>query len=597
LPEKLPTESRHEAVKATSVVCNPLDIAYQFQDFSHLTGDARRAVFREGADPSVVRFKGHFYMFVSMTRGFWHSVDLAKWKFQPSDKLQALDYAPDVREIDGALYISASRRNRVCPFFRSENPLEDDFTEIAPGTFSFWDPNLFQDDDGKVYFYWGCSSETPLYGTEMDSSTFTPLGERQELFFSDTQHRGWEQTGENNAATVRREDDERPLYPANGNPYIEGAWMTKRGGTYYLQYAAPGTEFNTYADGYFTSASPLGPFDYSSQSPFSSKPGGFIAGAGHGSTFEDEYGNWWHAATMRVSINHPFERRVGIFPAGFDEDGVLFCNQNFADYPMRIPAGKFDPWLDVSAGWMLLSLNSTTHSSSALPEHGPELAVNEDIRSWWVAGSADPGEWLETDLGRAKTIHAIQVNLADHDLAGYAPVTNDGTVQGPHSRSIDATKHPTELLIETSLDRETWQVVVDSRGTAAEHPHGFVVLDNPHQAQYVRVIAGVMPYGAPFSVSGLRVFGLADGPAPDVPRVSAERLDTLTARIEWPPVNGAQGYNVRWGNHPGKLYHSWLTYGETRLDLRSLNADQPYWISVDSFNESGITMGAQSVKI
>jgi xylan 1,4-beta-xylosidase len=596
LPEQHPAESRHKEIKATSVVCNPVDIAYQFQDFSHVTGDARRAVFREGADPSVVRFKGQFYMFVSMTRGFWHSGDLSKWEFRPSDKLQALDYAPDVREIDGALYISASRRNRVCPFLRSENPLEDDFTEIAPGTFAFWDPNLFQDDDGKVYFYWGCSSETPLYGTEMDTSTFTPVGEMQELLFSDAKHRGWEQPGENNFAPVQRED-ERPLYPVKGDPYIEGAWMTKRGATYYLQYAAPGTEFNTYADGYFTSANPLGPFDYSCQSPFSLKPGGFVTGAGHGSTFSDAYGNWWHAATMRVSVNHPFERRVGIFPAGFDDDGVLFCNQNFADYPMRIPAGKFDPWLDVSPGWMLLSLNSTTVSSSALRAHTAELAVNEDIRTWWVAGNAEPGEWLETDLGRAKMVHAIQVNLADHDLAGYAPATSGGTVQGPHSRAIDATKHPTELLIETSLDRETWQVIVDSRGTAAERPNGFFVLDNPHQAQYVRVTGGVMPYGAPFSVSGLRIFGLADGAAPDVPDVSAERLDTLTARIEWPPVNGAQGYNVRWGNHPDKLYHSWLTYGETRLDLRSLNADQPYWISVDSFNDSGITMGGQSVKI
>ena len=29
--------------------------------------------------------------------------------------------------------------------------------------------------------------------------------------------------------------------------------------------------------------------------------------------------------------------RIGLFPAGFDDDGVLFCNQNFADYPMVVP--------------------------------------------------------------------------------------------------------------------------------------------------------------------------------------------------------------------------------------------------------------------
>jgi xylan 1,4-beta-xylosidase len=597
LPEKLPTESRHEAVKATSVVCNPVDIAYQFQDFSHVTGDARRAVFREGADPSVVRFKGQFYMFVSMTRGFWHSGDLSKWEFRPSDKLQALDYAPDVREIDGALYISASRRNRVCPFFRSENPLDDDFTEIAPGTFSFWDPNLFQDDDGKVYFYWGCSSETPLYGSQMDVLTFTPTGESRELISSDTKHRGWEQPGENNAWMEHPADGRSSLYPANDAPYIEGAWMTKRDGTYYLQYAAPGTEFNTYADGYFTSTRPLGPFDYSAQSPFSSKAGGFVTGAGHGSTFEDEYGNWWHAATMRISVNHPFERRVGIFPAGFDDDGVLFTNQNFADYPVRIPKGKFDPWRDISAGWMLLSLNTTTTSSSTLPDHPSELAVNEDIRSWWVAGTAEPGEWLETDLGTPMAIHAIQVNLADHELALWAPESLDRTVQGPHSRAIDATPHPTEMVIEISLDRETWTVAVDTRGTDAERPNGLLVLDEQSDARYVRVTAGKMPYGAPFAVSGLRVFGLAHGAMPSVPDVLARRLDERSAHVEWSPVDGAQGYNVRYGTHPEKLYHSWLLYGQTQLGLRSLNAGQPYWISVDSFNQSGISTGVQNVKV
>ena len=27
------------------------------------------------------------------------------------------------------------------------------------GTFDFWDPNLFFDEDGSIYFYWGCSMQ------------------------------------------------------------------------------------------------------------------------------------------------------------------------------------------------------------------------------------------------------------------------------------------------------------------------------------------------------------------------------------------------------------------------------------------------------
>ncbi|WP_418391080.1 hypothetical protein, partial [Akkermansia sp.] len=34
-----------------------------------------------------------------------------------------------------------------------------------------------------------------------------------------------------------------------GGRYIEGPWLTKHNGKYYMQYGAPGTEFNVYADG------------------------------------------------------------------------------------------------------------------------------------------------------------------------------------------------------------------------------------------------------------------------------------------------------------------------------------------------------------
>ena len=52
--------------------------------------------------------------------------------------------------------------------------------------------------------------------------------------------------------------------------------------------------------------------------PYSYKPGGFLPGAGHGSTMQDRDGCWWHTATMRISVNHVFERRVGLWPAGVD---------------------------------------------------------------------------------------------------------------------------------------------------------------------------------------------------------------------------------------------------------------------------------------
>ena len=63
---------------------------------------------------------------------------------------------------------------------------------------------------------------------------------------------------------------------------------------------------------------------------------------------------------MRISVNYDFERRVGLFPAGFDKDGVLYCNQNFSDYPHRIPADRFDAARQ-QPEWMLLSYKKAGH--------------------------------------------------------------------------------------------------------------------------------------------------------------------------------------------------------------------------------------------
>ncbi|MFJ9714132.1 family 43 glycosylhydrolase [Streptomyces sp. NPDC101234] len=578
------------------VICNPLDLAYRYQDIRSTDGadgtrggERRRSVHREAADPSIVRYRGRFYMFVSMSAGFWHSEDLLRWEYRPTSKLPALDYAPDVREVDGALYISASRRRDNCPFFRSVDPLADDFVEVTRGTFPFWDPNLFQDDDGAVYLYWGCDNDTPLKGARL-SDTFERIGEPLPLVRADVAARGWEQVGEDDVTASTRPDQERLLSRLRGKPYIEGAWMTKRGGIYYLQYAAPATQLNTYADGYCTAASPLGPFEYSLDSPFSSKPGGFITGAGHGSTFQDRHGNWWHAATMRISVNDDFERRIGIFPAGFDDDGVLFCNQNFADYPFVVPDGPFDPW--TPPAWALLSYKAVASASSSAPGHTPASAVDEDVRTWWAAGGRDPGESLTVDLGESKTVYAVQVNLADHELGDIAPQVPEGADWNAEIwRGIFPSHQPVETVVEVSRDGRQWTAVRDSRGTDADAPHAFIVLDAPVRARFVRVTGGRMPFEGVFAVSGVRVFGTGDGAAPGPVRARARRVDGRTARIEWDAASGATGYNVRYGRHPEKLYHSWQVHEQTSLDLRSFNADADYWVAVDAFGEGGITTG------
>ncbi len=582
------TASMHETQRVT---CNPVDLSYRYQDVSY--GQMGRVLYREGADPSVVWYRERYYMFVSMSQGFFHSTDLATWTYHQTDSIPALDYAPDARVIDDAIVVCASKADENCPFYRSVDPIGAGFEEVSAGTFAFWDPNLFQDDDGRVYLYWGCSNTTPLAGVRVDPTTFAPVGESVDVISADITKHGWERSGENHRLEEPKTEYERQVREYIGtDPYIEGAWMTRHGDRYHLQYSAPGTEYNTYADGIYVGSGPLGPFGYSPHNPFSSKPGGFITGAGHGSTFQDTHGNWWHAATMRVSISHPFERRVGLFPAEIDSDGVLYCDQSFADYPQPLPDKRRTLQLPTAPPWMLLSADKTVSASSSAPDHGPELVVDEDVRTWWVAGDRSPGQWVSVDLGENRAIHAVQINLGDERLAELVEPAGDYVHVGGVDRAIDPAHRPTGLLIEISADGDRWEAIRDTRGEDADTPHLLATLAEARPGRFVRVTAGQLPYDAPFTVSGLRVFGTSAGDRPDeAGSVKAVRADPMSADVAWDASLRAHGYNVRYGAAPDKLYHCWQVNGATSLHLSALNAGVEYWVAVDAFGETGVTFG------
>lgn len=592
--------------------CNPLDLGYRYQ---HMKEGERIAGFREGADPTLVYFKGKYYLFVSMSAGFWYSDDLLHWEFHADPDLLIYDYAPDVRQVGEYLYFCASRKGRNCPILRTADPLTEPFTEVSC-SFDFWDPDIFCDDDGRVYFYWGCSNTTPIWGVELDPATMEPIGERRPLISGCEEALGYERPGDNgivdreasvlyksvhqfyNEATGKLELPPQmaqvpglnaevltAMYNAIGKPYIEGAFMTKHDGTYYLQYACPGTQYNTYADGVYTAKDPLGPFTLQTSNPFSAVPGGFMTGAGHGSTIADKYGNYWHAATMRISVNHDFERRVGLFPAGFDADGVLFCNQNFADYPHEIPAGKFDA-AAVQPCWMLLSYRKAVTASSTAEGSAPANAVNETCRDWWSAGSDKPGEWLCVDLGAESDVRAIQVNMADEKLVVDFPADSYGDDR--KTRRIETRPQISHYTVETSLDGENWTLRED---VARECSNGYYAYADGIRARYIRVMGGALPYGQTLRISGLRVFGNGAGARPAAAKAAAVRVDALDGKISWQHLDNAQGCNVRYGTAPDKLYHSWLVYDADEVTLSTLMAGQTYYICVDSFNENGITEG------
>ena len=588
--------------------CNPINVTYRYQ----FNKDQRKpkeplSIDRESADPSMIYFKGKYYIFPSMSLGCYVSEDMANWKnYKLPENLPFYDYAPDVRVMGDYVYFCASSHDYPCSHFRTKDPLNGPYEEIK-GDFDFWDPNLFVDDDGRVYFYWGCAATTPIYGVEKDPETMKNIGEVKELIWGHADTHGYERVGENNSvnplsdeeldavceATLKQQglkkEEMGPMYEMlrgylSKRPYIEGAWMDKFNGKYYLQHAFAGSQYNTYGDGVYVSDNPLGPFTLAETAPFSFHPGGFMPGAGHGSTMEDEKGNLWHTSTMRISMNHTFERRVGIWKSGLDADGELFCNQRYGDWPMSVSGDKEDPWKNPD--WFLLSYKAKMTASSFEEGKDPSLAADENCRTWWRASTAESGQWLKMDLEKEMDVRGIQVNFADDKIDIPCPGEIKGTSQ---ARYIEERDLHTRYILEGSLDDKEYFVIEDKSDANTDLTHDFIVREDGIKVRYLKVTVVELAYNQPACISGLRVFGIGEGEKPTVPEFEAVRINDLDMDVKIKGEN-AVGYNVLWGASPEKLYHSWMTF-EKEQKVTALVKGREYFVRVDAFNENGITEG------
>ena len=534
--------------------CNPMNLSYRFC----LDQPSRR----EAADPTIALYKDNYYLFASKSGGYWVSSDLLKWEFVTTPTLPLENYAPTAVVIGDWLYFFVSQSNTI---FRSNDPAHGKW-EIYNSSFplSITDPAIFADTDGRVYFYYGCSNNSPLEAVELDvNNKLNPKGKTVVCFSGNPLEHGWERPGDYNDKTV--------------NPWIEGSWMNKYKGKYYLQYAGPGTEFKSYGDGVYVSDSPLGPFTYASNNPFSSKPEGFASGAGHGSTFADKYGNWWHIATMSISVKHAFERRLGLFPVGFDKDGDMYCTNDFGDYPLIMPNHKYNDVSELNPGWALLSYNKKAEASSSIAANPITQAFDEDIRNYWSAQTGNKGEWLSVDLGSVCNINALQINFAENNTQLLG---RDGVL--PH-----------QYMVEYSSDMLKWQILSDKTANTEDLTHQYDVFNQPVKGRYVRITNSRVLDGT-FAISGFRVFGLGTGHKPTKVKsfiAARDSKDPRTIKVSWEKQANATGYNIRFGTQKDKLYRSYQVNKGTSVTINSLNKDQTYWFEIDAFGENGVRPG------
>jgi hypothetical protein len=327
------------------------------------------------------------------------------------------------------------------------------------------------------------------------------------------------------------------------------------------------------------------------------KPGGFTNGAGHGITLKQTNGQYWHFATMALASNSQWERRLCMFPTYFDDEGLMYTNTDYGDYPRfgadhPTKSGQHN-------GWMLLSYKGSVLVSSSLSQvvkftsNDDEVKVtelplekneqgaiisnvltDENPKSFWIAQANDDQQWIQIEMQQSGKIYAFQLNFHDYESGIYT--------------RTEGLKH--RFSIEVSEDGANWQTVVDRSKSQKDTPNAYIELETPVNAKYVRYNNIEVP-GANFAMSELRVFGLGYGEVPNP--VSNFEINRQTDRrdvaFSWDAIEGAQGYNIRWGIAPDKLYQSWLVYDTNTHFMRCLDRDTSYYFSIEAFNENGIS--------
>jgi hypothetical protein len=564
--------------------CNPINIDYGYTPIPNFSEWGRH---RATADPVIVLYKNDYYLFSTNQWGYWWSSDMLSWNFVSKKFLRPWNAgvydelcAPAVGIIGDTMIVFGSTYTSKFTIWMSTNPKANEWKPLVDSfEIGGWDPAFFTDDDGRLYMYNGSSNVYPTYGIELDRKTLKPIGTRTPMYLLQQWRYGWQRFGEHMDNTFL-------------DPFMEGSWMTKHNGKYYFQYGAPGTEFSGYADGVVVGSKPL--FDgieiFPQSDPLSIKLGGFVRGAGHGATFQDKYNNYWHVSTTVISVKNTFERRIGIWPAGFDKDDVMWCNTAFGDYPHYLPMPERRNLPD-RPNWSLLNYNKPVQVSSTLGGYHANNAVDELIKTYWSATTGDKGEWIQTDLGNVSTVNAIQINYADQDVS--FPKEMDSIFLG----KTLGLYHQYKLYY--SVDGKKWNVLIDKSNNKKDVPHDYVELPQPVQARFIKLENIHMPAGK-FAISGLRVFGNGNGQKPDAVKgfiVLRTEKDKRSAFIKWKPVDNAFAYNIYYGTDPGKLYTSIMIHANNEYWMKAMDSQKTYYYCIEAINENGVSERSKIIEV
>lgn len=266
----------------------------------------RNPLKENSADPFVLLHDGVYYLYAtSSDSGFkvFSSSDMSSWKDE-GWALKAEDswgnkwfWAPEIIVKDGIFYMYYSVEEHLC-VATSDSPLgpfKQEVKEPFHTNIKEIDGHVFLDDDGKYYIYfvrfdngnniWGAGLNDDMSSIKQDTLVrlLTPT-----------------------------KDWEKSMYPV-----VEGPYILKHEGIYYLTYSGDHYQSPGYGVGYAISASPLGQFVKHKNNPIM-QSNTIVHGSGHHSFVRSQDG------TELFMVYHIHNSTAEVHPRRTSIDRVKF---------------------------------------------------------------------------------------------------------------------------------------------------------------------------------------------------------------------------------------------------------------------------------
>ncbi len=446
--------------------CNPLPIenmpAGRWLDTNQTHTDPRTVTdYRSVSDPSVVYHDGKWILYPSYGVAFV-SEDFVHWKHVDIG-VPHQRYSPAVVHFRGKWYLNGHSMSELYvadqptgPFTLCGHMTNENGTVIHPADGCFLADVDDTTGEERLYFYFH-ASKTPEPGQDVESLTAT-MGVEMDpdkpwQFKSAPVYINW--------FDPSKEWQRFGEHHQNGRMgWIEGQWMIKKNGRYYLLYAGCGTQFAAYTNGVlYSDEGPLSGFrPQVHHDPLTEKRHGLIRGAGHGCLVEGPNDTLWTFYTNIFCYNHLYERRISMDPIGIDEHGELYCPAT-TEFPQFAPGELAHPEQGNDTGWLPLTFMQRPTATSAEPGRDSLYAADDSILTWWQPAKEDKEPTLTFRLSDSSTRYAIRsIRLLWRDIGME---TLDGIQPGPFQYVVE---------YATDIALTDWQMLVDAHNNKADLP-------------------------------------------------------------------------------------------------------------------------------